>query len=94
MDYFEFTTLKLEDTKDEHYSYKPKELHNPSDEKTKRSRKGMPSRGRQLKDFQKDILPGLVTLSRHEVTEDLKALEGLLFKVEGRNSPRNGREKW
>ncbi|XP_073286458.1 uncharacterized protein [Primulina huaijiensis] len=91
MDCFEFMTLKLEDTKEEHYSYKPMELNNPSDEETKRSRKGMPGRGKQLKDFQKDILPGLVTLSRQEVTEDLKTLEGLLFKVEGRNSLRSGR---
>ncbi|XP_073122279.1 uncharacterized protein [Henckelia pumila] len=45
MDYFEFMTLKLEDTKEEDYSYKPMESHNPSDEETKRSRKGMPSRG-------------------------------------------------
>lgn len=91
MDCFEFMTLKLEDTKEEHYSYKPMKLNNPSDEETKKSRKGMPGRGRQLKDFQKDILPGLVTLSRQEVTEDLKTFEGLLFKVEGRNSPRSGR---
>ncbi|KZV33302.1 hypothetical protein F511_05425 [Dorcoceras hygrometricum] len=90
MDLFEFMTLKLEDTK-EHYSYRPIELNNTSDEETKRSRKGLSSRWRQLKDFQKDILPGLVTLSRQEVTEDLKTFEGLQLKVEGRNSPINGR---
>ncbi|KAF3448374.1 hypothetical protein FNV43_RR09087 [Rhamnella rubrinervis] len=35
-------------------------------------------RGRRLKDFQKDILPGLASLSRHEILEDINILEGVL----------------
>lgn len=106
MDYFEFMTLKLQDTKDEHYHYEPFVLNNPSDDETratltKRSRRGQSRRGRQRKDFQRDILPGLVTLSRLEVTEDLQAFEELM-KAEGstwqsglshRSSTRNGRGK-
>ncbi|KAI3452258.1 hypothetical protein Pfo_008923 [Paulownia fortunei] len=104
MDYFEFMTLKLEDTKKEHYHYEPVVLNNPSDDETgatlsKRPRRGQSRRGRQRKDFQRDTLPGLVTLSRLEVTEDLQAFEELL-KAEGstwqlglsqRSSMRNGR---
>ncbi|KAL0350840.1 UNVERIFIED_CONTAM: hypothetical protein Sradi_4233200 [Sesamum radiatum] len=89
MDYFEFMTLKLEETKEEYYHYEPAVLNNPSDDEignatlSKRSRRGQSRRGRQRKDFQRDILPGLVTLSRLEVTEDLQAFEELL-KAEGR----------
>ncbi|KAK4417627.1 hypothetical protein Salat_2175400 [Sesamum alatum] len=105
MDYFEFMTLKLEETKEEYYHYEPAVMNNPSDNETgnatlsKRSRRGQSRRGRQRKDFQRDILPGLVTLSRLEVTEDLQAFEELL-KAEGRtlqsglsqrSSTRNGR---
>lgn len=35
-------------------------------------------RGRRLKDFQKDILPSLATLSRHEIREDINIIEGVL----------------
>lgn len=35
-------------------------------------------RGRRMKDFQKDILPGISTLSRHEIYEDITILEGIL----------------
>ncbi|KAL4592487.1 hypothetical protein LXL04_005484 [Taraxacum kok-saghyz] len=35
-------------------------------------------RGRRLKDFQKDILPTLSSLSRHEIWEDIKILEGVI----------------
>lgn len=35
-------------------------------------------RGRRLKDFQKDILPGLASLSRYEIREDVNILEGVL----------------
>ena len=32
-------------------------------------------RGTRLRDFQKDILPGMVSLSRHEICEDLYAIK-------------------
>ncbi|CAL1401393.1 unnamed protein product [Linum trigynum] len=35
-------------------------------------------RGRRLKDFQKEILPGIATLSRLEIREDINILEGVL----------------
>ncbi|KAG8384654.1 hypothetical protein BUALT_Bualt04G0140500 [Buddleja alternifolia] len=101
MDYFEFMTLKLEDTK-ENYHHKSVILHNPSDDEAgsaKLPKRSRSRRGRLRKDFQRDILPGLVTLSRHQVTEDFQAFEELL-KGEGstgqsglsqRNSMRNGR---
>lgn len=94
MDYFEYMTLKLEDTKKEDYHYEPFVLNSPSGDETgatqtKRSRR----RGRQRKDFQRGILPGLVTLSRLQVTEDFQAFDELL-KAGGlsqRSSSRNGR---
>lgn len=35
-------------------------------------------RGRRLKDFQKDILPGMASLSRQEIREDINLMEGVL----------------
>lgn len=83
MDHFEFMTLKLEDTKEEHHHYEAFVLKAPSDDEagaalTRRTRRGQSRRGRQRKDFQRDILPGLVTLSRLQVTEDFQAFEELL----------------
>ncbi|KAL8471656.1 hypothetical protein ACS0TY_029058 [Phlomoides rotata] len=94
MDYFEYMTLKLEDTNKEDYHCKPLVLNSFCDDETggtqtKRSRR----RGRQRKDFQRDILPGLVTLSRLQVTEDFQAFDELL-KAGGllhRSSSRNGK---
>lgn len=34
--------------------------------------------GRRMKNFQKEILPGLVSLSRHEIREDINILEAVL----------------
>ncbi|KAL2499906.1 Uncharacterized protein Adt_25456 [Abeliophyllum distichum] len=105
MDYFEFMTLKLKDMKDDHYHCKPTVLDNKDVEETgaailrKGPRRGQARRGRH--DFQRDILPGLVTLSRHEVTEDLQTFEELL-KAKGcsvesslslRNASKNVRGK-
>ncbi|XP_022843675.1 uncharacterized protein LOC111367169 isoform X2 [Olea europaea var. sylvestris] len=82
MDYFEFMTLKLKDMKEDSYHYKPIVLVNKEDGETgaamlhKRPRRGQARRGKH--DFQRDILPGLVSLSRHEVTEDLQTFEEIL----------------
>lgn len=35
-------------------------------------------RGRRIKDFQKDILPGMASLSRHEIREDISIMEGVM----------------
>ncbi|KAJ1395916.1 hypothetical protein SESBI_33002 [Sesbania bispinosa] len=104
MDYFESMTLKLTETKEEDYMPKPLVPENFKVEETgtsllpTRTRKGPARRGRQRRDFQRDILPGLTSLSRHEVTEDLQTFGGLM-KATGhawhsglnrRNSSRNG----
>lgn len=55
-------------------------------------------RGRRMKDFQKEILPSLASLSRHEICEDINILEGILRsreyrKIRGKVAATNG-EKW
>ncbi|XAR51697.1 hypothetical protein NMG60_11006403 [Bertholletia excelsa] len=103
LDYFEFMTLNLMDMEVEERSYKPQAVKDEKDEETvasivsERPRRGQGRRGRQRRDFQRDILPGLISLSRHEVTEDLQAIEEV-FKVNGftwqpshKNASRNGR---
>lgn len=84
MDDFEVMTLQLQETKEEDYMPKPfvPEMHNTEESGansvTNRPRKGQTRRGRQRRDFQRDILPGLASLSRHEVTEDLQTFGGLM----------------
>ncbi|XP_041014533.1 uncharacterized protein LOC121257556 [Juglans microcarpa x Juglans regia] len=83
-DYFELMTLKLMETKEEDYMPKPLVPESLKLEETgttvlpNRPRKGQARRGRQRRDFQRDILPGLASLSRHEVTEDLQTFGGLM----------------
>ncbi|KAG6651122.1 uncharacterized protein LOC122313294 [Carya illinoinensis] len=83
-DYFESMTLKLMETKEEDYMPKPLVPESLKLEETgttvltNRPRKGQARRGRQRRDFQRDILPGLASLSRHEVTEDLQTFGGLM----------------
>lgn len=103
-DYFEYMTLKIEETKEEDYMPKPLVPENFKVEETTstlptRTRKGPARRGRQKRDFQRDILPGIVSLSRHEVTEDLQTFGGIMRStghswqsgLTRRNSSRNGR---
>ncbi|XP_058081357.1 uncharacterized protein LOC131229416 [Magnolia sinica] len=104
-DSFEAMTLKLSETMvDVEYCYKPWERENQKDEEMgpaplpTRPRRRQARRGRQRNDFQKDILPGLVSLSRHEVTEDLQMIGGLMrasgcswpIGLARRNTGRNG----
>ncbi|KAE9605554.1 hypothetical protein Lal_00024940 [Lupinus albus] len=96
MDSFEAMTLKLPETKEEDYMPKPFVPENIIVEETTplptRTRRGAARRGRQRRDFQRDILPGLASLSRYEVTEDLQTFGGLM-KATGstrRSSSRNG----
>ncbi|KAM0987130.1 hypothetical protein ACFX13_011510 [Malus domestica] len=103
-DYFEFVTLKLRETREEDYMPKPLVPENLKLEETGNTllpnppRKGQSRRGRQRRDFQRDILPGLASLSRHEVTEDLQTFGGLMRAtghswqsgLTRRNSTRNG----
>ncbi|KAA0034455.1 uncharacterized protein E5676_scaffold1932G00040 [Cucumis melo var. makuwa] len=104
VDYFEYMTLRQAEVDEEHYMPKPLVPENMEIEDTgtnllqNRPRKGQTRRGRQRRDFQKDILPGLSSLSRHEVTEDLQTFGGLMRAtghswhsgVTRRNSTRNG----
>lgn len=104
IDYFESMTLQLVETKEEDYMPKPLVPEDLKFEDTgatplpTRTRRGQARRGRQRRDFQRDILPGLASLSRHEVTEDLQTFGGLM-RATGhswhsglmrRNSTRNG----
>ncbi|KAI3927415.1 hypothetical protein MKX01_027646 [Papaver californicum] len=83
-DYFETMTLKLTETKLEELPCQiwvpeyQKEAETVNCSVLTRRRRGQSRRGRQKKDFQRDILPGLVSLSRHEVTEDLQTFGGLM----------------
>ncbi|KAI6676878.1 hypothetical protein NL676_037674 [Syzygium grande] len=85
IDYFESMTLKLTETKSDEYLPKPfiPETLNVDESAAatstpSRPRRGQVRRGRQRRDFQRDILPGLASLSRHEVTEDLQTFGGLM----------------
>ncbi|XP_076942629.1 uncharacterized protein LOC143612564 [Bidens hawaiensis] len=83
-DEYEELTLKQELTKEEDYIPKPLALdfQEPDEPGPSsglgRPRRGQARRGRPRRDFQRDILPGLVSLSRHEVTEDLQIFGGLM----------------
>ena len=104
IDYFESMILKLTETTEEDYMPKPLVPEDLKLEETgtsllsNRPRKGQARRGRQRRDFQRDILPGLASLSRHEVTEDLQTFGGLMRAtghswhsgLTRRNSTRNG----
>ncbi|CAN4075590.1 unnamed protein product [Withania somnifera] len=104
MDYFETMTLQLEETKEQDYLHKPfvPEVQ-PVDDAgatclTNRTRRGHGRWGRQRRDFQRDILPGLASLSRHEVTEDIQTFGELMRAIghswnsgsKRRNGARNG----
>nr|GEX44604.1 hypothetical protein [Tanacetum cinerariifolium] len=79
MDYFEYMTLNLQEVEEENICYTPMILEEKEEEecllKKRTTRKGQGKRGRQKKDFQRDVLPGIVSLSRREVTEDLQTFE-------------------
>ncbi|XP_010523480.1 PREDICTED: uncharacterized protein LOC104801814 [Tarenaya hassleriana] len=86
VDYFELMTLKLPEVTEDEYMPKPSvpedlELVEPSRPASitgQRPRRGNTRRGRQRLDFQRDILPGLTSLSRHEVTEDIQTFDGFM----------------
>lgn len=89
MDDFESMTLNLKETNMEEYLDKYQVFLDTQkdDEKTvafscKRPRRGQGKRGKQRKDFQRDVLPGIVSLSRYEVAEDLHSFEEV-FKACG-----------
>lgn len=84
LDYFELMTLKLAETNVEDVCFsKPlmpeytEEVTVASSLMTQRCR-GKGRRGGQQRNFQRDILPTFASLTRHEVSEDLEMLEGLM----------------
>ncbi|XVF13333.1 hypothetical protein REPUB_Repub08aG0199800 [Reevesia pubescens] len=81
-DTFELMTLKLPESSADDYSVSSKPFEVSDSERKDFSVKLR--RGRRLKDFQRDILPGLATLSRHEICEDINILEGVLRSREYR----------
>ncbi|WZZ10659.1 hypothetical protein YC2023_096580 [Brassica napus] len=81
IDYFEAMTLSLQPTKEEDYMPEPLVPENMSFEGTglNKPRRGKARRGRPKRgDFQRDTLPGLSSLSRHEVAEDIQLFGGLM----------------
>ena len=81
-DSFELMTLKLTESTADDYSVSSKPFEVSDAERKDFSVKLR--RGRRLKDFQRDILPGLASLSRHEIREDINILEGVLRSREYR----------
>ncbi|CAA7019482.1 unnamed protein product [Microthlaspi erraticum] len=84
-DYFEAMTLNLPQTKEEDYmptplvpEYLKLDGTDSMGVTANRPRRGQARRGRPRRDFQRDILPGLASLSRLEVTEDLQMFGGLM----------------
>ncbi|KAK1436284.1 hypothetical protein QVD17_02063 [Tagetes erecta] len=76
IDSYESLVLKLEESSKEEDSATSKTYDiNEMDQKESGIKL---RRGRRLKDFQKDILPTLSSLSKHEIWEDIKLLEGVI----------------
>lgn len=81
LDYFESMTLRLPESNEEKHC---KPFVKESDGLEKRIYSSLshaprtPKRGKRVKDFQKEILLGISTLSRKEVTEDLLTIGGLM----------------
>lgn len=77
LDSFELAVLKLQETTIDDYNdvtsntYEVKDI----DEKVCPIKL---TRGRRMKDFQKDILPSLASLSRREICEDVRLMEGVI----------------
>ncbi|XP_071706607.1 uncharacterized protein [Rutidosis leptorrhynchoides] len=103
VDYFEYMTLNLQTSTEERFEYKAAEVvmeDKEEDESLLRkrvTRKGQGKRGRQRKDFQRDVLPGIVSLSRREVSEDFLTFEeafsciGLSWQSKRKGGGKNGR---
>ncbi|XP_042449564.1 uncharacterized protein LOC122034385 isoform X2 [Zingiber officinale] len=95
LDLFEAMTLELEEVKVDQQCHEAKETEAKGDEENEqevktpasllftKARRGQGRKRRQKRDFQKDVLPGLASLSRLEVSEDLQTIGGML-KSSGR----------
>ncbi|CAO2826832.1 unnamed protein product [Amaranthus hypochondriacus] len=80
IDDFEAMTLQLTETKEEKYWCKDsvqilsETCSTLLPSKTRRGR----TRRSKTKDFQREVLPSLASLSRYEITEDMQMIEGLM----------------
>ncbi|XP_062203973.1 uncharacterized protein LOC133906183 [Phragmites australis] len=99
-DDFEALTLKLQETKSYEYHPIPRTQEGNSNDGRcsaaslliTRPRRGK-ARGRpQKKDFQKDVLPGLALLPKHEVSEDLCTLGRSKLVTPTKRGGRNGQQ--
>ncbi|KAK8942979.1 hypothetical protein KSP39_PZI009607 [Platanthera zijinensis] len=88
-DFFELMTLQLEEMAPEKLWCRTREVENTELDKWSKAsillakpRRAQGRKRRQRKDFQKDILPSLATLSRRETIEDLRAI-GESMKASG-----------
>ncbi|KAF7067773.1 hypothetical protein CFC21_073615 [Triticum aestivum] len=84
-DSFEALTLKLEECKtDERWTRTPEPPLTDDDQAVSavnllsKPKRGPQRKRRQKRDFQKDILPGLSSLSRPKIIEDIQLIEGLV----------------
>ncbi|XP_074585833.1 uncharacterized protein LOC141841553 isoform X2 [Curcuma longa] len=90
LDFFESMTLKLDELKADEYCCKSFKHERPKDDEKStrpmlsRSRRAQTKKRRQRRDFKKDVLPALTSLSRHEVTEDLQVLGGITKAAKSR----------
>lgn len=98
IDEFEAMTLRLTELKEEEYMPMPLvfenlELETETTLLPSQARRGKARRGRQKRNFRRDILPGMTSLSRHEVAEDVQTFGGIM-KAMGHSWPvltkRNG----
>ncbi|XP_008796832.2 uncharacterized protein LOC103712163 [Phoenix dactylifera] len=87
-DSFETITLKLQEIRDDGQS----RLAKPTENETGKDVHGVKlRRGRRLRDFQKDVLPGLISLSRHEICEDMHTIG---YKLRRNRPSKSWGEKW
>lgn len=95
LDLFEAMTLELEEVRVDQPCHEAKETEAKGDKENEqevkapasllftKARRGQGRKRRQKRDFQKDVLPGLTSLSRLEVSEDLQTIGGIM-KASGR----------
>ncbi|GMH22764.1 hypothetical protein Nepgr_024607 [Nepenthes gracilis] len=91
---FESIALKLSESSSNDYAMSSKTFQVCESEKRDFGYKL--KRGTRMRDFQKDILPGLSTLARREICEDINIMESVIRSREYKKmrSKMNGGENW
>jgi len=89
---FENMTLELPEVRsDEHLTPTMVQIEGDAGEAASTVNKLRRGRGRVVRDFQKDILPGMVSLSRHEICEDMHSIG---YELRKNGSRRVGGGNW